>query len=392
VKKKNNRKIIKSKNHIPFFRPQLLNEDKKAILKALDSSMLTNGPVVEEFEKNFAKFTKSKYAIAVSNATSALHLSLLSLGIGKGDEVLVPDLTFIATANAVLMAGATPVLIDVNLNDFQINIDSIKKSIRKNTKAILPVHLYGKSCDMNNIKKLAKKNNLYIIEDCAHAIGTKYKNKHVGTFGDTGCFSFYPSKNITTFEGGMIITNSKKLSNNLRMSRNHGITRTLKDRYSKQYPWNYDIKEPGYNYRLDEIRSSLGINQLKRINKINKSRQNSFKYYCKKLSNVDGILLPSQLNLKENACHLFVISIDKSKFGINRNRIHEKLLKKGIYTSIHYKPLHLFTLFKNKSKIYDDLKNSSKIYAVLLSLPFYTSISKNEQDIVINELKKLSLN
>ena len=354
--------------------------------------MLTNGPVMDEFEKKFAKFTKSKYAIAVSNATSALHLSLMSLGIGRGDEVIIPDLTFIATANAVLMTGATPVLVDVEPKNFQISIDSIQKSVTKKTKAILPVHLYGKSCDMNSIQKIAKKNNLKIIEDCAHAIGTKYKNKHVGTFGDSGCFSFYPSKNITTFEGGMIITNSKKLNENLRMGRNHGINRTLKDRYSSKYPWEYDIKQYGYNYRLDEIRSTLGINQLKRINKINDSRRKAFKYYCEKLSGIDGIVLPSQVNLKEHACHLFVISINKSKFGLDRNRIHEKLLKKGIYTSIHYKPLHLFTLFKKKSKIYDKLINSSKLYHQILSLPFYTSMSKNEQNIVINELKRLILN
>ena len=392
MSKLNKKKIKSPKNAVPFFKPQLLEEDKKAILKSLNSSMLTNGPVVNEFEKKFAKFTKSKYAVAVSNATSALHLSLTSLDIGKGDEVIMPDLTFIATANSVLMTGATPVLADVTPDTFQISIDSIKKSITKKTKAILPVHLYGKSCDMNSIQKIAKKNNLKIIEDCAHAIGTKYKNKHVGTFGDTGCFSFYPSKNITTFEGGMIITNSKKLDENLRMGRNHGINRTLKDRYSSKYPWEYDIKQYGYNYRLDEIRSTLGINQLKRINKINNSRRNAFKYYCKKLSNIDGILLPSQDNLKEHACHLFVISIDKSKFGLDRNRIHEKLLKKGIYTSIHYKPLHLFTLFKKKSKIYDNLINSSKLYDEILSLPFYTSMPKNEQNIVVNEIKNLSLN
>ena len=282
MSKLNKKKIKSPKNSVPFFKPQLLEEDKKAILKSLNSSMLTNGPVVNEFEKKFAKFTKSKYAVAVSNATSALHLSLMSLDIGKGDEVIMPDLTFIATANSVLMTGATPVLADVTPDTFQISIDSIKKSITKKTKAILPVHLYGKSCDMNSIQKIAKKNNLKIIEDCAHAIGTKYKNKHVGTFGDTGCFSFYPSKNITTFEGGMIITNSKKLDENLRMGRNHGINRTLKDRYSSKYPWEYDIKQYGYNYRLDEIRSTLGINQLKRINKINNSRRNAFKYYCKK--------------------------------------------------------------------------------------------------------------
>jgi len=377
------------KNNIPFFKPHISKDDKKIIMKSLDRDILTNGQITEEFEKKYAKYTKSRYAIAVSNATSALHLSLMSLGIKEGDEVIVPDLTFIATANSVLMVNATPVLVDVNLDDGNISTKSIEKSITKKTKAIIPVHLYGKSCDMYNINKIAKKNNLYIVEDCAHAIGAKFKNKHVGTFGNTGCFSFYPTKNITTFEGGMIITNSKKINDNIRITRNHGINRTLRDRYSSTYPWDYDIKQQGYNYRMDEVRSSLGINQLKRIEKINNARRRAFRYYYDKLSTIDGIILPNNINLKENSCHLFVIGINKSKFGLGRNDVHKKLLRKGISTSIHYKPLQFFTLFKKKSKIYDKLTNSAKLYREILSLPFYTTISHKEQDNVINELKSI---
>ena len=284
------------------------------------------------------------------------------------------------------MTGATPVIVDVNRVDHNIDIDSIKNSITKKTKAIIPVHMAGKSCKIDEIVKLAKKNNLFVIEDCAHAIGTKFKNQHVGTFGDAGCFSFYPTKNITTLEGGMIITNSRKISENSKISRNHGITRTLNERYSNGYPWEYDVKEFGYNYRIDEVRSALGISQLKRINQINSSRRKSFKYYNKLLSQIDGILLPDSQNLHENACHLYRIIIDKKQFGFDRNTVFKKLLQKNIITSVHYKPLSLFTILKKKAKIYSSLDNSLEVYKNTLSLPFYTDISRSEQEKVVKSL------
>jgi len=379
---------IKNKK-IPFFIPKITKEDKRKMLEIFNSTILTNGPNVEKFEKAFRKYTNSKYATAVSNATSALHLSLEALGIGKNDEVIVPNMTFLATANSVLMAGATPILVDVDLNDHNITIDSIKNSLTKKTKAIIPVHLAGKACKMDNIVKFAKKNNLFIIEDCAHAIGTKYKKQHVGTFGDAACFSFYPTKNITTLEGGMIISKSKKISEITKITRNHGMTKTLKQRYTSGYPWDYDIEKSGYNYRMDEIRAALGVNQLKRIRKINSERQKSFKYYCQQLSKINGINVPNTDNLNDNACHLFRININETKFGMNRNKVFIKLLEKNISTSVHYKPLSLFTIFKNKAKSYSSLKNSLKIYDETLSLPFYTGISKNDQNIVIDALKSI---
>ena len=269
---------------VPFVVPNIEPSDKHAIEIALKSTLLTDGPILKKFESDFSKFTGSKYAIGVSNATSALHLSLKSVGIEKDDEVIIPNITFVATANAVLYTGATPVLVDVNDNDINISIKSIEESITKKTKAIIPVHFAGKSCDMSAIQKLAKKNNLEIIEDCAHAIGTKFNKTHVGNFGKTGCFSFYPTKNLTTFEGGMIITNSKKIASKIRSMRNHGITKSIKERFSNGYPWDFDVSELGYNYRLDEIRSSLGLNQLKRLQKMNKLRQNASNYYKKQLN------------------------------------------------------------------------------------------------------------
>jgi dTDP-4-amino-4,6-dideoxygalactose transaminase len=244
---------------------------------------------------------------------------------------------------------------------------------------------------MDKIMSTAKKNNLSVIEDCAHAIGTKFKKKHVGTIGDFGCFSFYPTKNITTLEGGMIITNSKKHAKYNQLIRNHGITKTLRDRYVKGIPWEYDVVEPGYNYRLDEVRSSLGINQLKSIKSINSKRRKAFQYYVKHLSGIDGIITPIIHELENQSCHLFIIKIKKDEFGYDRNHVYKKLLSRGIRTSVHYKPLHLLSLFK-KTKIYDELQNSKILFEQMLSLPFFTNISKKEQDMVINELKNIKNN
>jgi len=371
---------------VPFVVPNIELSDKRAIETALKSNLLTDGPILRKFENEFCKFTGSKYAIGVSNATSALHLSLKSLGIGKGDEVIIPNITFVATANAVLYVDATPVLVDVNDHDINISIKSIEKSITKKTKAIIPVHFAGKSCDMLAIQKIAKKNNLKIIEDCAHALGTKFNKTHVGNFGKTGCFSFYPTKNLTTFEGGMVITNSKKIASKIRSMRNHGINKSLKERFSTGYPWDFDVSELGYNFRLDEIRSSLGLNQLKRLHKMNKLRQDASRYYKKQLKSINGIQLLDDPNLKNNSCHLFVIKILKN-FIMDRNLLFKYLLKNGIRTSVHYKPLNKFSFYKSKSKIYSSLEVSEQLYSKILSLPLFPQITKRELDLVINTIK-----
>ena len=371
---------------VPFVVPNIELSDKRAIETALKSNLLTDGPILRKFENKFCKFTGSKYAIGVSNATSALHLSLKSLGIGKGDEVIIPNITFVATANAVLYVDATPVLVDVNDHDINISIKSIEKSITKKTKAIIPVHFAGKSCDMLAIQKIAKKNNLKIIEDCAHALGTKFNKTHVGNFGKTGCFSFYPTKNLTTFEGGMVITNSKKIASKIRSMRNHGINKSLKERFSTGYPWDFDVSELGYNFRLDEIRSSLGLNQLKRLHKMNKLRQDASRYYKKQLKSINGIQLLDDPNLKNNSCHLFVIKILKN-FIMDRNLLFKYLLKNGIRTSVHYKPLNKFSFYKSKSKIYSSLEVSEQLYSKILSLPLFPQITKRELDLVITAIK-----
>ena len=375
------------KIRVPFFVPDISKSDKLAVMNALNSRMLTDGPQLRKFEREFAKYTGSKYAVGVSNGTAALHLALKALGLKKGDEVLIPNITFVATANSVLLTGATPVLVDVNYDDMNISLDSIKQNITSKTKAILPVHIAGKICKMTQIKKIAKKNNLLLIEDCAHAIGTKLNNKHAGTFGSIGCFSFYPTKNFTTIEGGMVITNSKRIAEYVTSARSHGLTRSLADRYSKGKPWDYDIINPGFNYRLDEIRASLGLSQLKRINSLNSKRFLASKYYSKQLEEIPGIITPKIFRNKEHTYHLYIIRI-KNEFGQNRDVVFKKLKKVGIHVSLHYKPLHRFSAYKNLTKTYGRLDNSEQIYKESLSLPLYPSISKKQQDLVIHNIEK----
>ena len=371
---------------VPFVVPNIDNSDKKAVITALESNLLTGGPTLRKFENSFRDLTGSKYAIGVSNATAALQLSLKSLKIGKDDEVIIPDMTFVATANAVLFTGATPILADIDFEDLNISVESIKKNMSSKTKAIIPVHFAGKSCNMKEIRKIAKQYRVKIIEDCAHAVGTKFGHTHVGNFGETGCFSFYPTKNLTTIEGGMIITNSFKTAQYIMKSRNHGISRTLKERFSDGLPWDYEIFEMGYNFRLDEIRSCLGVNQLKRIKKMNKLRRMAADYYTTNLRSIKGIITP-KLNEKSHSWHLYIIKIQK-EFGISRDELFKKLLANGVRTSVHYKPLHKFSLYKKMCKKYGKLANSSKAYKEILSLPLYPGITKKEQDYVIKQIIK----
>ena len=374
-----------AKIKFPAYEPWISNEDKKIINKTLNQSMLTLGPQLEKFESDFCKYTNAKYAIAVSNCTAALHLSLMALGIKNGDEVIIPDLTFVADANAILACNAKPIITDINKENFFLSISNLKKNITKKTKAIIPVHIYGQVCNIEEIMDVAKDNNLKVIEDCAHAVGTFHKLKHVGNLGNTGCFSFYPTKNITTAEGGMVITNSEKIAKKVRQLRSHGMTKSLKNRYSSEYPWVFDILEPGYNYRLDEIRAALGITQLKRIKKINELRKNASLYYFKNLQNIPGIILPDMVNDRTHSYHLYTIRVTKS-YKLSRNQLFKKLKDNGIRTTVYWMPIHKYTAYQKFAKK-SNVVNTTKIYDEILALPLFPNISKTHQDNVIKVIK-----
>jgi len=370
---------------IPFFKPWINKNDKKSVVDALEQRWLTNGPNLEQFEKKFNHILKSKHSIGVSTATHGLHLSLASLGIGAGDEVIVPTFTFSATADAVEYCGAKPVFIDVDVDSFNILPKKILQKINKKTKAIIVVHYGGQSCDMNEIISICKKKGLPIIEDCAHALGSSYGTKKCGTMGKLGCFSFYPTKVITTGEGGMITTNNSTLYKKIKSLRSHGMS-ILPSEREKKATWKYDIKELGFNYRLDEIRSSLGLSQLKRLNQINKRRINVAKKYSELLKNFNGIIIPKVKKNRNHIFHLYSIRVTEN-YHMNRDELFQKLFSKDIGTSVQYRPLHMMSYYKKKYRLLkSDFPNANLLEKQILSLPIFPTMSDKEIQYVCRQI------
>jgi perosamine synthetase len=355
-------------------------------MKSLKQRWLTNGPFLKKFENQFQNYLTVKHAIGVGSATHALHLAARSLDIQLGDEVIVPTFTFAATANAVLYCGAKPVLADVDLETFNISIKSIKKLISKKTKAIIPVHYGGQSADMDEICDIAKKHNLKIIEDCAHALGSTFQNKKCGTLGDVGCFSFYPTKIITTGEGGMVCTNSNNISKKIVTLRSQGMDIFPHER-EKKAVWKYDIVDLGYNYRLDEIRSALGLSQLDRIDLINKLRIKIAHKYNELLQKIKGITIPQTKTNRNHIYHLYPIKIEKN-YPLTRNELFYKLYKLGIGTSVQYTPLHLMSYYKNHLKMKKDVFHNANILTnQVLCLPIYPTMSSKQIEFVAKNIE-----
>jgi len=371
---------------VPFFTPWITQDDKKNVLQALNQRWLTNGPYLRKFEERVRKFIGSSYSVGVGSATHALHLAMRAIDVGSGDEVIVPTFTFAATANVVKYCGAKPVLTDVDNNTFNISPSEIKKNVNKKTKAIIVVHYGGQACDMNQINSIAKKNGLYIIEDCAHALGSKYKNKHCGNIGELGCFSFYPTKIITTGEGGMITCNNHSIYNKVSSLRSQGMNK-LPHQREKKAEWKYDIIDLGYNYRLDELRSSLGFSQMKRVNQINKMRIKIAHVYDKKLRDIEGITIPYQKSERNHIYHLYTIKIGQN-YPLDRNELFKKLSRKGIGASVQFYPLHLMSYYKKEYRIKKHrFPVSNKLKDEVLSLPIFPTMNQNQVNKVISILK-----
>ena len=369
---------------IPYFQPWITNKDKQFVLKSLNSRWLTNGPFLKKFENQIEKFVGTKHAIGVSTATHGLHLCLRSIGISSNDEVIVPTMTFASTSDVVKYCGAKPILVDVEKDTLNISTNEIKKNITKKTKAVIVVHYGRQSCDMSEIILLAKKNNLKIIEDCAHALGSTYKNKKCGSLGDAGCFSFYPTKVIQTGEGGMITTNNKSIFKKSILLRSHGMTKLPKER-EQTAEWKYDIDEIGYNYRLNELSSSLGYSQSFRIKKINNLRIKIAKYYDKHLEKIKGIEIPIKKPDRNHIFHLYTIKINK-EFHMTRDQLFTKLNKHGIGASVQYTPLHLMTYNKGTYK-HSNFPNSNELHDQIISLPIFPKMSEKQLKFIISIFK-----
>ncbi len=354
---------------ISIAKPLIGEEEKKAVSDVLDSGMIACGPRTEDLEKKFAEFVGTKYAIATTSGTAALHLGLLSLGIGKGDEVIVPSFSFIATANSVLFCDATPVFCDVNHKTFNIDTEKIEGLINEKTKAIMPVHLYGMPANMKEIQKIADDHDILVMGDAAQAHGAALDGKMIGSFGNLECFSFYPTKNMTTGEGGMITTNDNELFEIAKSIRNHGREKTK---------WGYEHGRIGYNYRMTDIAAAIGLEQLKKLPSFLKKRRENAKFYDKNLENVET---PYVLDVAKHAYHQYTI---KCK---NREKLLEELKKNEIGFGIYYpKPLHHYSHLEKFG--HNDLKVSERLVNEVVSLPVHPALTKEELEKIVDVINK----
>lgn len=370
---------------IPYGRQTIDEDDINAVVDVLKSDYLTTGPKIAEFEQAVASYTGAKYAVAISNGTSALHAACFAAGIGRGDEVITTPLTFAASANCVLYCGGTPVFADVDPYTYNIDPEDIRKKITDKTKAIIAVHLAGQPCDMDEIHSIAQEHNLIVIEDGAHALGSVYKGKKVGCLSDMTTFSFHPVKPITTGEGGMIMTDNEELYKRLVLFRSHGITRDESMMTRNEGPWFYQQLDLGYNYRITDIQCALGCSQMRKLDKFLKRRRELAERYNNAFIECDNIVTPYQLPDTQSGWHLYIVQVKNH----DRKQVFETLRDKGIGVNVHYIPVYMHPYYQEHG--YKDVHcaNAEEIYSHIISLPLYPGLTDDQQDYVIDTLKQL---
>lgn len=368
---------------IPVCEPTLEGNELKYVTDCIKTAWISsNGKYIDEFEKAFSKFCNCKYGISCSNGTAALHLALEALGIKGGDEVIIPIFTMIATANAVIYAGAKPVLVDAEKETWNIDVTKIEEKITNKTKAIIVVHTYGHPVDMDKVLEIAKKHQLYVIEDAAEAHGAEYKGKKVGSLGDVGCFSFYGNKILTTGEGGMVVTNNKELAEKAKLLRNHafGIPRYLHH-------------ELGFNYRLTNIQAAIGLAQTERADELVNKRINNAKLYNSLLKDIKGITIPPEKEWAKNVYWMYGLLIDEAEFGMNKDELMKALKDKGVDTRSFFMPMHKQPVYSKKDKRFPDVTGkypiSEELFAKGLYLPSSSSLTKEQIMQVVEALKSL---
>ncbi|CZE49304.1 DegT/DnrJ/EryC1/StrS family aminotransferase [Campylobacter geochelonis] len=373
---------------VQLFKLNYDKQESQAVKDVVDSGWITMGEKTKEFESNFASYLGGGVeAVAVSNGTAALHMALLALDVGVGDEVIVASLTFVADINVVKLVGATPILADcTSYEDWNISPADIESKITKKTKAVIVVHYAGYSCDMDAISNICKKYKIALIEDASHAPGAKYNGKYIGSIGDIGCFSFFTNKNLSVGEGGMVVAKDPKIVQSLRYFRSHGMTALTLDRH-KGRAVTYDVEQPGLNYRIDEMRSALGVIQLSKLEKANKQRELLVKEYVRQLKDVNKINLPFLFQLENDkylpSYHILPILLD---VGIDRLSVIASLKDDGIQSSIHYPSFQEFTAYKDanlgKTPIANDISKRE------LTLPLYPTMTFEEVTLVCDALKR----
>ncbi len=364
---------------IPINVPIMGEEEVQAVREVLESGRLTEwrpegGPAARRFEEAFASYIGVKHAIAVNSGTAALHAALLAIGVGKGDEVIVPAFTFVATANAVLLTGAKPVIVDIDLDTYNISLEAVRKALTKRTKAMIPVHLYGLPVDMDPVMELAEEKGLYVIEDAAQAHGAEYKGRKVGGLGHLACFSFYSSKVITTGEGGMVTTNDDELADRLRSIRTHGQRK------------GYDTERLGHNYRMPEVQAAIGLVQLNRIENFLRSRRRNAEILSEGLSGLEGTHLPIEPRGFKHCWYLYTVRVEDQK---KRDKVVRELNKVGIGAAVYYRtPIHRTPLHLKVARKVRPV-NAELASRTVFQLPVHPKVTEEQAKWIANETVKL---
>ncbi len=375
---------------VPFFRPSIDDDDVQAVVDTLRSGWLTSGPNLTALEKELAEYCGASYVNAVNSATAAMHLALAAWDLEPGDEVIVPVYTFTATANVVVHTGATPVLVDVRESDYNIDPLAIERAITPRTKVIIPVHFAGEACAMEAINALAKAHGVKVLEDAAHAIGTFYHGRPIGTTSDAAAFSFYANKTITTGEGGALATNDEELSDRVRVLTLHGMSRDAWNRYDAGGSWRYDIKEFGFKDNLTDIAASLGRTQLRRIEEFIEGRTRVAQRYFANLRDEDLVILPQFDEANRHAWHLFPIRVKNEESPVQRDDVIRELSARGVGTSVHFIPLHYHTAFKNLGRWQPgDFPVAERLFAGEITLPMFPLMTNEEVDYVCEALREI---
>jgi UDP-4-amino-4-deoxy-L-arabinose-oxoglutarate aminotransferase len=378
------------KKFLPFSRPSIGKSEINKVTACLKSGWITTGALCKEFEEKFCQLTGSKQAISVNSATAGMHIVLSALNISPGDEIITPSMTFASTINMIALRGATPVFIDIDYGTLNINADLIEEKITKRTKAIIPVHFAGAPADMDKINNLARRYNLFVIEDAAHAVGTYYKGIHAGGFGHPAIFSFHPIKNITTGEGGMITLSDSELEKKLRLLRFHGIERDAWKRYGKGGNPSYDIAGPGYKYNMPDVLAALGLAQMERWREFNMRRAKLAEIYFEGLKGISGIDLPEVPQYDHvHAWHLFVIKI----LALNRVEFMNRLSDYNIGYGLHFPPTHTLKYVKEKyAKNIGLLAETDRSAQGIISLPLFPDMREQDVKYVCKAIKEIIKN